>query len=212
MRRPEAADVGLVNVARLTKADRRDQLLDVAAEIVAREGTAALTMEGLAARAGVSKALPYAHFDNAHDVLVELYRREVARIGEAVGAAVAGQTEPYERLAAAIAAYFDVVEARGPVLAALTAPGSRVPAEADGGQRHGVRFVADLFVAGGLPRRSARLVASTLLGALAGAVDAWVHGEASRAAAQQTVVDVAWALVRSQARRAATSSGEGHGG
>ena len=33
-------------------------------------------MERLAAEAGVSKALPYKHFDNSEQVLAELYRRE----------------------------------------------------------------------------------------------------------------------------------------
>jgi AcrR family transcriptional regulator len=192
-----------VSVVRLTKERRRAQLLDVAAEMVAERGVGALTMEGLAARAGVSKALPYAHFDNADAVLVALYRREVRRIGEAVGGAVAGARDPYEQLRSAIGAYFDAVRARGPVLAALTAPGSRIPAEADGGRRLGVAFVAGLLVEGGMARRPARLVASILLGALSGAVDAWVHGDASRSTAEQAVVDVAWALIQEQAGRRA---------
>lgn len=33
-------------------------------------GAAAITMEGLAVQAGVSKALPYIHFDNAEAVLI----------------------------------------------------------------------------------------------------------------------------------------------
>ncbi len=43
-------------------------------------------MEGIAARGGVSKALPYRHFDNADDVLMALYQREMALLAERVTA------------------------------------------------------------------------------------------------------------------------------
>ena len=55
---------------RLTRAQRRDHLLDAAAELVGLKGVGAVTMEGVAARAGVSKALPYTHFDDATDLLM----------------------------------------------------------------------------------------------------------------------------------------------
>lgn len=188
---------------RLTKQKRREQLLDAAGEIVARGGVAALSMEGLAARAGVSKTLPYAHFDNADAVLVVLFRRELTRIAAAVGAGMAGETEPHARVRAAVAAYFDAVRARGPLLSVLTAPGSRVPAEADAGERVGVKYVADLFVRElGVPRRRAPALAAIFLGALAGAVDAWAHGDIRQATAQQLAVDIAVALCSSAASSA----------
>ena len=52
--------------------DRRDHLLDEAAAILVAHGAAVLTMERLAESAGVSKALPYKHFDNVQHVLVAL--------------------------------------------------------------------------------------------------------------------------------------------
>jgi len=48
--------------ARLPRNERREQLLDVAAGLILEKGTEAVTMEGVAAAAGVSKGLGYAYF------------------------------------------------------------------------------------------------------------------------------------------------------
>ncbi len=83
--------VGAVPGARLTAAQRKQQFLDVAAQIVVEQGADAVTMEAVAARAGVSKALSYRYFSNAGALLLELFEREVVdldvQIREAVGAA-----------------------------------------------------------------------------------------------------------------------------
>lgn len=57
---------------RLPKAERREQLLAVASEIVKSEGTDALTMAALAKRTGVSKPVVYEHFQNSEDVTLAL--------------------------------------------------------------------------------------------------------------------------------------------
>ena len=83
--------VGAVPGARLTAAQRKQQFLDVAAQIVVEQGADAVTMEAVAARAGVSKALSYRYFSNAGALLLELFEREVVdldvQIREAVAAA-----------------------------------------------------------------------------------------------------------------------------
>ena len=61
---------------RMSGTARRSQLLDVAADAVLAGGMADLTMERLAEQAGVSKALPYTHFESIDHVLVSLYERE----------------------------------------------------------------------------------------------------------------------------------------
>src|SRR4051812_44173490 len=101
---------------RLPKMERREQLLDAAASIIVERGVAGITMERLAATAGVSKALPYAHFENADEVLAELYRREVTELGVAIVARAASAGPGIDRLIAAMHAYFDFVEARGAIL------------------------------------------------------------------------------------------------
>lgn len=79
---------GVVPGARLTAAQRREQFLDVAAQIVVEQGADAVTMEAVAARAGVSKALSYRYFDNAGALLVALFDREVVELDRRIMAAV----------------------------------------------------------------------------------------------------------------------------
>lgn len=59
---------------RLSKAERRRQLLDTALLIVRQEGADQLTLGHLAARAGVSKPVAYDHFGTRSGLLIELYR------------------------------------------------------------------------------------------------------------------------------------------
>ncbi|QCI67466.1 TetR/AcrR family transcriptional regulator [Phreatobacter stygius] len=76
---------------RLTKAGRRDQLIDVAHAIVREEGTDALTLGRLAERAGVSKPVAYEHFKSRPGLLIALYKeiddRQVAALLEALARA-----------------------------------------------------------------------------------------------------------------------------
>ena len=178
-------------IGRLSKEGRREQLLDVAADMVVERGIAALTMEGLAERAGVSKALPYQHFDNAGAVLIALYGREIGLLGRRVYEAVDGVADPETRVRVAIHAYFDVVAERGRVLGAFTGSGSNVAAEADQGARTGVEFVTVLLVKPfGFSGRRARMLASMFLGTLAGATESWAHSDGRRERIELTVTAV----------------------
>jgi AcrR family transcriptional regulator len=77
VRRVSGQDTGRQAVApRLSHAQRRKQLLDAAARLIIDKSLDAVTMEGVAARAGVSKALPYRFFANRDDLLIALYDRE----------------------------------------------------------------------------------------------------------------------------------------
>jgi AcrR family transcriptional regulator len=60
---------------KLPKAQRRDQLLETALEIVRAEGSDALTLPYLAERAGVSKPIAYDHFGTRSGLLIALYKR-----------------------------------------------------------------------------------------------------------------------------------------
>ncbi|WP_232468163.1 TetR/AcrR family transcriptional regulator [Bordetella genomosp. 13] len=59
---------------RLSKAERRRQLLDTALLIIREEGADRLTLGHLAMRAGVSKPVAYDHFGTRSALLIELYR------------------------------------------------------------------------------------------------------------------------------------------
>ncbi|WHS62530.1 TetR/AcrR family transcriptional regulator [Pseudomonas sp. G2-4] len=59
---------------RLSKAERRQQLLDTALLIVREENADRLTLGHLAVRAGVSKPVVYDHFGTRSELLIELYK------------------------------------------------------------------------------------------------------------------------------------------
>ncbi|SJZ84870.1 TetR/AcrR family transcriptional regulator [Consotaella salsifontis] len=59
---------------RLSKTERRRQLLDTALLIVRTEGADRLTLGHLAESAGVSKPVAYDHFSTRSGLLIELYR------------------------------------------------------------------------------------------------------------------------------------------
>lgn len=73
---------------RMSRAQRRAQLLDTAHAIVLEEGTDALTLGHLAERAGVSKPLAYEHFSTRPGLLMALYKqiddRHIAMLHEAL--------------------------------------------------------------------------------------------------------------------------------
>jgi AcrR family transcriptional regulator len=60
---------------RLSKAERRSQLLETALMIVREEGTDVLTLGYLAERAGVSKPIAYEHFKSRSGLLIALYNQ-----------------------------------------------------------------------------------------------------------------------------------------
>jgi len=60
---------------RLSKADRREQMIETALEIIRESGADALTLGYLAERAGISKPIAYEHFGTRSGLLIALYRR-----------------------------------------------------------------------------------------------------------------------------------------
>ncbi|MFC9647403.1 MULTISPECIES: TetR/AcrR family transcriptional regulator [unclassified Streptomyces] len=59
---------------RLSSADRRAQLVGIARDIIATEGSDALTLTYLAGRAGISKPVVYDHFPSRSALLLSLYQ------------------------------------------------------------------------------------------------------------------------------------------
>lgn len=65
---------------RLAPEVRQSSILDHAAEIVAAEGVAAVTMDRVAKAAGVSKSLVYVYFQSTTEMLQQLLQRELKRL------------------------------------------------------------------------------------------------------------------------------------
>jgi AcrR family transcriptional regulator len=171
---------------RLRRAERREQLLDSAVAILLDHGRGAVTMERVAAQAGVSKALPYAHFDNADDLVRVLRERELGRFAADVVAAVASAEQFEDRIAATVHAYFEGIRERGHVLKVLL---DETPAGARRSDRKDLAFFARLFEDdAGLSAPVARIASSIFVAGVAGAVDSWLRRVASRATVEATVV------------------------
>ncbi len=140
-------------------------------------------MEAVATRAGVSKGLGYAYFDNAADLLVELFDREMAIVDERVSEALVDAVGFEERLRATLLAWFDVMAERGAVMAALYVP------EAEGAvaarrrtrtrdvERYWAHLASEAF---GLSEAQAKTAAAILLAGTNGALEQWVARRASR--------------------------------
>ncbi len=105
--------------ARLSGTERREHFLDVTAELVISRGVESVTMEAVAAAAGVSKGLGYAYFANSGTLLRALLGREVRKLNESVSSAFATEQDFEARLRAVIHAWFDHVEEHGTLLARL---------------------------------------------------------------------------------------------
>ena len=105
--------------ARMPAAARRAHLLQAAARIIVKEGFEALTMESLAAHAGVSKGLGYAYFENSEEVALALFDQEIASMYRKVGDAMDAEAPFEERVRAAISTYLDIVDERGALIAIL---------------------------------------------------------------------------------------------
>ena len=103
---------------RLSKPERRVQLLEVARELIRDAGTDGFTLGRLADRAGVTKPLVYDHFGDRAGVFAELYREFEARQRSALSAAL-DDAEPRLPVVAELVAgaYIDCCLAEGRELA-----------------------------------------------------------------------------------------------
>ena len=187
---------------RLTGRQRREQLLDVAAEVVLEGGADAATMEGVAARAGVSKKLGYAHFANIKGTaaLVPGFDREVSELDAAVAASLAGARSLEEQIGSMVHAYLDVLDGRGLLLRGLLQSqlgrGPIADRQADRQQRVW-QFLAGLLVSGlGIPEVAATTAAAILLDALDGAIAVWAAGVLSRPEVEAVFLDMAMGALR----------------
>lgn len=175
--------------ARLPRKQRTEHFLDVAAELIAQTGLDSVTMEAVAARAGVSKGLGYAYFENSADLLVALFDREMAALDRQVVAALAEVGTFEDKLRATLVTWFKLVAERGPLMAALFVP------KVDGAlasRRHARNrevewFWADMAVREyGLDQALAETAASILLAGTNGALAQW----AERRATPQELIDI----------------------
>jgi AcrR family transcriptional regulator len=94
---------------RLSRSDRRAQLLVAAREVFAAQGYHSAAMDDIAERAGVSKPVLYQHFPGKLELYRALLTTSADDLVDRVGAAIGTTSDNRERVAAAVSAYFDFV-------------------------------------------------------------------------------------------------------
>lgn len=178
-----AADLPTTKRVRMSRAARREQLLDAAAEILVEIGPDNLTVEALAVHAGVSKALPYAYFSNAEEIVDALFVREMGALDDRVADEVRAATTFDDRIRATLNAICDVVLERGALVATLMTPRPGTLGEQQQrrqADRHAFfgELVRDEF---GIPEPTATYAVAMCMGATAEMVSLVARGIGERA-------------------------------
>ena len=107
---------------RMTKEERRRQLLETAFQIVRQEGTDALTLARVAERAGVTKPIAYEHFGTRSGLLIAMYQDYDERQTLAMREALEKEGETINDVTSILsAAYIDCAVSAGPEYGAITA-------------------------------------------------------------------------------------------
>lgn len=115
---------------------------------MAEGGVAAVSMDAVAARAGVSRPLLYKHVANRTELLAALYRREAAAVDAEVVAALDGVRGLEAIVRTSVAALLDALGRRAAIVTALTRAESEEPglqAEQAARLRRSQRFYAQLL-------------------------------------------------------------------
>ena len=181
--------------SRLPRSERREHLLDVAAQLILEKGIEAVTMEGVATAAGVSKGLGYAYFANSGTLLRALLNREVRRLNERVFSAF-GQEDDFEaRLRAVIHAWFDHIEEQGVLMGRLLQAtrndGPHVEAR-NAYNRFNEQWWADLAERElGVPNGRGRIATAIILTGLEGVVQRWTQCGDTREELEEVFMRVA---------------------
>ena len=107
----------------LAASQRRNQLLDEAARLVRQGGWAALSMQGLAVAAGVSRQLVYEHFTSADELYLAVLTHLFERTYDTTAAILRGGKSPAATVAAAYELFLDLPTEERHALRALASGG-----------------------------------------------------------------------------------------
>jgi AcrR family transcriptional regulator len=168
---------------RFSAAERHEQYLRCAADLVLSDGVSAVTMDAVAAAAGVNKALLYRQFANRGELLLALFDRETRGLDAAVRGAMEGVDGFEAQLRAWVKAWFDYIGTRGVLLGRLME--ARTVSDEVAGQHqertHTIVDVMGAWYEGAfqLPSDVARDAAAMLYAALGGVIERWAASPTS---------------------------------
>lgn len=104
---------------RLDPAVRREQLLDVAVELIRKGGLHAASMKQIATAAGMSETQVYNYFGSRKNLLVDVARREFGRIQQARQEEVKQAQDHYSQITVLTRTYLRQIDQRGGLLQML---------------------------------------------------------------------------------------------
>src|SRR3954451_13187915 len=176
------------DAGRLARADRREELLDAALELVAGGDVESVSVDAVADRAGVSRSLVYKHFANRTDILTALYERESTRLHDELAADVVAARSLEEKYRALCHGSLTAAKERGQIFDGLrSAAGMNKQLRKI--QRDRDRQTAAAYVhltqrEIGVPAEVAEPVTALLLGAIAPMLNLWHARPTERYAAE----------------------------
>lgn len=178
---------------RLGREARYESILDAAHAVLAERGRDGLTMEAVAARCGVDKALVYRHFANRDGILATLYERATAAFDARIVEAVAGARTFAEEIAAIVGVWLDDLESRGLVMDLVNGELGSPELETRRRARLGesARWLAErIRVHHPMPMRDALLAAAVFMAGTQGLLVAWQVTKSSRKQAVARFVEM----------------------
>jgi AcrR family transcriptional regulator len=168
-----------VTKPRPDRAERRASFLDVTARLVKSEGLGAVTMERVAAAAGLSKPVIYSHFADRGELLQALLERCWLDVDRSVQARLQGTQTLDESLQALIVGYFDEIAAQGALVQLMIGNASQEPVVEQARQARHLAAQAEWSAVyqrrAGLTAPVADACAAILRSALQGAAQYWIE-------------------------------------
>jgi AcrR family transcriptional regulator len=158
-----------------------EQTLNVARALFAERGYAAVTMDEVAAKVGVTKPLLYNYFGNKERLYIACMERAGDALSETIAAAVAETSSPEEALRAGGQAFFAFLDSERAAWAVLfdeTLPRSGEVADRVAAYRGQILDQVTASIMGQVPpqmRDAARVEVEALSEALLGAAEALAH-------------------------------------
>ena len=190
---------------RLSASARREQLLDVALQVFARQGYHGASMNDVADAAGVTKPVVYQHFDSKRELYLALLDEVGARLLTAISKATTGATDGKNQTELGFRAYFRWVADDHDAFLLLFGSGARRDEEFNDAVRKVTAQVAEAIkplIATAIDPEHQRTLAHGLVGLAEGVsrrlVDNGTDFDPNVLARQ--VSDLAWAGLRSVGR------------
>ncbi|WP_018335197.1 TetR family transcriptional regulator [Actinomycetospora chiangmaiensis] len=164
---------------RMSRSQRRAQLLAAARSVFGAQGYHAAAMDEIAERAGVSKPVLYQHFPGKLDLYRALVESAANEMVRTVRAAMRSTTDNKARVHAAVQAYFDVVSSRDGAMRLVFETDTRATPEiaeiVDRATSDCIDAVTEVVTAdAGLEPERARLLAVGLVGLSTTAARYWL--------------------------------------